>query len=204
MFGDLLSGDGVVERLQLAGRVGVMALHGGLEAGTAEAATGVAEAVDASLYTVVQPEGLRLHVPSTMVDPRDSEALRTFLGYVALAISFHGFGRPGYEDAVLVGGSNRRVAAAVGRALARRTSLRPVVDLATMPPELRGVHPANPVNLPEFGGVQLELSAGARRAPFVDELVAAVAAVAAEEQRSLCVGPGGRGTAHRGASPSAL
>ena len=37
-----------------------------------------------------------------------------------------------------------------------------VSDLALIPPEFRGLHPANPVNRPPAGGVQVELPPSAR------------------------------------------
>ena len=44
-----------------------------------------------------------------------------------------------------------------------------------MPPELRGVHPANPVNRPRLGGVQIELPPRIRREPDVPRLIDALA-----------------------------
>ena len=54
-----------------------------------------------------------------------------------------------------------------------------VDDLDVMPPKLRGVHPANPVNRPRHGGVQIELPPRIRREPDVPRLVAALARFAA-------------------------
>jgi phage replication-related protein YjqB (UPF0714/DUF867 family) len=50
-----------------------------------------------------------------------------------------------------------------------------VDDLELMPPELRGVHPANPVNRPRGGGVQIELPPRIRRDPDASRLIEALA-----------------------------
>lgn len=185
LLADLISLPGVVETSRLDGAVGVMAIHGGLEAGTAEAAARIAGRSHSSVYAVVQPDDLRWHVPSIRFDPAQSVALRAFLEHVRLAVSLHGFGRRGLEDVVLVGGSNRRVARLIGDAIERRSPARVIADLDAIPSGLRGTHAANPVNLPEFGGVQLELSAGARQPDVLSQIVHAVASVLAAEQRGL-------------------
>jgi phage replication-related protein YjqB (UPF0714/DUF867 family) len=186
---DLIATDGVVEESKLRGRVGVMALHGGLEAGTAEAARRCARLAGASLYTVEQPPDFRWHVPSTRFDPAESEGLRSFLEHVQLAVSFHGFGRQGLEGTVLLGGTNERLRHRLAAAVARATPLRPVADPESIPAGLRGAHPRNPVNLPDFGGVQIELSPQAREETTIVGLVHAVAAVLAAEQSSVCAAP---------------
>ena len=60
----------------LGSSFGFLALHGGLEAGTAEIAQAAAVASNASIYAVVQPDDLRWHVPSHAFDPAQSDALR--------------------------------------------------------------------------------------------------------------------------------
>jgi phage replication-related protein YjqB (UPF0714/DUF867 family) len=186
MLAGLLESDGVVETSTLRGRVGVMALHGGLEHRTAEAADQVARAAAASYYSVVQPDDLRWHVPSTHFDPSQSAQLTRFLEFVSLAVSFHGFGRRGMEGTVLLGGSNRRFAATLARAIGAATDLEPVADLGRIPSRLRGLHPRNPVNLPELGGVQLELSPQAREPEPLRALIDAVAKAITAEQASVC------------------
>ena len=186
MLDELLASEGVREELILGAPVGVMAIHGGIEEGTAEAAHQIARSTGASHYAVVQPPDLAWHIPSVEYDPRKSERLSAFLEHVGLAISLHGFGRGTFDDAVLLGGRNRRVAAALAKAIARRAPLRVISDLDHIPAELRGVHPANPVNLPARGGVQLELSTGARSATNLQAVVEAVAAVLSAEMGSLC------------------
>ncbi len=186
MLADLLATPGVVETLDLRGPAGVMALHGGLEHETAAIAAQAAAAAGASSYRVVLPDDLAWHVPSTRFDPTQSDRLRRFLEHVRLAVSVHGFGRRGLERTVLVGGGNRRLAGRVAAALLRHTSLRVVDHVDGMPPGLRGLHPRNPVNLPAGGGVQLELSPGAREPEAAAGVAAAVASVLQAEQRSLC------------------
>ena len=92
VLADLIGTDGVVEELVLRGPVGVMALHGGLEAGTAPAGRQCARLAGASFYAVVQPGDFRWHVPSTRFDPLESRKLTTFLEHVKMAVSIHGFG----------------------------------------------------------------------------------------------------------------
>ena len=80
-----------------------------------------------------------------------------------MAIALHGYGRVAQPRRLLLGGTNRRLAAVLGAALAARLAGFEVVsDLADIPAELRGLHPANPVNRPAAGGVQLELPPSAR------------------------------------------
>jgi phage replication-related protein YjqB (UPF0714/DUF867 family) len=159
----LLGHPEVVERAVRRGPVGVMAFHGGLEAATAEIAVAAAAASGASLYLVVQPAHLRWHVPSHEVDPARSERLSSWLAHVRLAVAVHGYGRPRQPRRVLVGGRSRAPAEVVARHLAAALpELAVVTELDDMPPELRGLHPANPVNRPAGGGVQVELPPSAR------------------------------------------
>ncbi len=187
MLADLLATPGVTERLELRGEAGVLALHGGLEEQTDAIAAEVARRSGASLYAVVQPDDLAWHVPSVQYHPNASDKLRRFLEHVRLAVSVHGFGRQGLDRAVLVGGANRPLAARIAAALRRRAPLRVIDDLDAIPKRLRGMSPRNPVNLPELGGVQLELSPGARTPEVRPALVAALAGALAAEQRSICV-----------------
>jgi phage replication-related protein YjqB (UPF0714/DUF867 family) len=181
MFAQLLASDGVVEELDLAAPVGLMALHGGLESGTETLVQRVAGATGASRYAVVQPADLRWHVPSIRCDPAASEHLSRFLTYVDVVLSVHGYGRRGFEHTVLLGGSNRSLAAAIAGAIAETTSLDVISDLGAIPRALRGVHPANPVNLPQLGGVQIELPSGARSDGQLDTLAGALSGVVASE-----------------------
>ena len=188
MLAELLAHDGVVEVCELGSRFGIMAFHGGnLERGTDAIAAAAAERAGASLYAVLQPPDLRWHVPSVAFDPAHSPALARFLGHVEVAVSVHGYGRDGWWTRLLLGGSNRPLAAALGAALRARLDGFTVVDeLDDVPAELRGVHPRNPVNRPAGGGVQLELpprvragtGAPTHRPEYAEAVVAALAEVA--------------------------
>jgi len=141
---------------------------------------------------VVQPHDLKHHVPSHRHDPAESELLAGFLDHVDVVVSVHGYrGHDALQEALLVGGRDRELAAEL--ALLLRASLPgyPVVDdLTRIPPRLRGLDPRNPVNRCARG-VQLELphpiraigpygrgdDADARRA-HTDLLVAVLAAFA--------------------------
>ena len=163
-WAELLAHPDVEERAVIRSDVGVIAIHGGLEAGTAEMATAMAVAAGASLYVVAQPPALRWHAPSHLLDP-DRSGLGAWLRHVRVAVSLHGYGRVHRPRRILLGGRNRDLA----RRLA--AGLRPVLpgyevvtDLAEMPPGLQGLHPSNPVNRPLLAGVQLELPPSARGA----------------------------------------
>jgi phage replication-related protein YjqB (UPF0714/DUF867 family) len=191
-FTELLSTDGVEEHLTLRGRFGFMAFHGGaLEAMTDVIAAAAAERSDASYYGVVQPPGMRLHISSTKVRPDESVALAAFVEHVDVVVTVHGYGRRGLYTSLLLGGANRVLAEHVA---VRLRPLLPaydvVTDLDSIPPELRGLHRENPVNLPRRGGVQIELPPRVRGAspmwwdwehgltPHTESLVAGLAAAA--------------------------
>jgi phage replication-related protein YjqB (UPF0714/DUF867 family) len=127
-----LAQPGVVEVCELRGHFGFMAFHGGaLEERTDLIAT---------------------------VRPADSPALARFIEHVDVVVTVHGYGRWGMFTAVLLGGRNRQLAASIADRL--RPALdgyEVITDLDAIPRELRGLHPENPVNLPRFDGVQIEL-----------------------------------------------
>jgi len=177
MLQELLAHPGVVEDMRLGSRVGVMALHGGIEDETSELATEVAESTGASLYAVIQPDDLAWHVPSIEYHVQHSDQLDRYLSHIDRVVSLHGFGRPHLKRSILVGGANRPLAASVGAILRRHTDVRVVDQLDEIPAGLRGCHPANPVNQTTGGGVQLELSASVRWEPDRTDLVEALAAV---------------------------
>ncbi|HUJ65576.1 MAG TPA: poly-gamma-glutamate hydrolase family protein [Acidimicrobiales bacterium] len=198
-WAELLDHPEVVEGAIKRSAVGVMAFHGGLEAGTAEIAEAVADASGASLYFVNQPAALRWHVPSRAVDPARSPLLADWLKHVQVAIALHGYGRIRQPRRILLGGRNRVLAKRLAdRLLGTLSGFEMVTDLAAMPAELRGLHPDNPVNRPQSGGVQVELPPSARgttpRPPdpawgpggaparIVEALVAGIA----EYERSSC------------------
>ena len=184
----------MVEVLELRGRFGFMAFHGGsLEERTDVIAAAAAERAGASYYGVLQPEDLQWHLPSTQVTPAGSTALATFLAHVEVNVAVHGYGRSGYWTTLLVGGTNRELADRLGATVAEALpGYEVATDLDRIPGGLRGLHPDNPVNLSRCGGVQLELPPRVRgntpRCPPPDEhglvpdaraLVDALASVAA-------------------------
>ena len=158
-FATLLAQPGVEEHSTLRGRVGVMAYHGGnLELMTDVIASRVATESDASYYAVIQPPGMRRHLPSTLVDPRESDVLAAFLHHADIVMTIHGFGRRGMFTSLLLGGQNRKFAEHVGVELRITLPAYDIVtDINSIPRPLRGQHPRNPVNVPRHRGVQIEL-----------------------------------------------
>jgi phage replication-related protein YjqB (UPF0714/DUF867 family) len=157
-WAELLAHPDVTTTVTLASDVGLLAYHGGVETATFEVASAAARRSGASLYALHQPETLRWHVPSALVDPGEDPGLASVLDHVRVALSIHGYGRRGRPWDILLGGTNRALAAVLAATLRARLPDIPVVDdLATIPPALRGLHPANPVNRPADGGVQVEL-----------------------------------------------
>ena len=190
MLAELLATDGVEESCELRSRIGVMAFHGGsLEVMTDIIAKAVAERAGASLYTIRQPRGFRWHIPSTMIDPSHSDALRAFLEHVDTAVAIHGwgtdgftqdptyrgdpdpasvfrFGRDGVDRPLLVGGRNRTLAARIAGALRDALPTYDVIDdLDEIPKHCRGTNPRNLCNRMREGGVQLELTPRVRGLP---------------------------------------
>ncbi|MET8693695.1 poly-gamma-glutamate hydrolase family protein [Streptomyces bauhiniae] len=147
--------------LHLGGPIGLLALHGGVEGGTAELAREVATRTGATLLTFTQPSGPRKHIPSTRMTP--CTPLTTFLTHATLTISLHGHNRRAAPRTIYVGGSNRPAARLVAAALSRwAPAFVPITTLSEIPHPLRGLHPDNPVNQTRDGGVQLELPVHAR------------------------------------------
>ena len=159
MFDQLLAHEGVEEVLELRGKFGFMAYHGGgLEEMTDVIARAAAEMSNASYYGVHQPVGMEWHIPSTKVSPEHSRKLSDFLEHVDIVVTVHGFGRIGMWATLLLGGTNRDLAHHVGSHIRLRLPAYDVrTNLDDIPSELRGLHPKNPVNLPRRGGAQLEL-----------------------------------------------
>lgn len=158
MLADLLAHPGVDESSEIAGPVGFLALHGGLERGTAEIARAAAVRSGASWYAVVQPPDLRWHVPSHRFDPDQSHRLARVLDHCDVVVSIHGYGRDDLWTTLLLGGDDRSRARALGRHLrAVLPEYEVLDDLDAIPRELRGIDPRNPVNRARAGGVQVEL-----------------------------------------------
>jgi phage replication-related protein YjqB (UPF0714/DUF867 family) len=195
MLTELLEREDVSEELQLRSRFGFMAYHGGtLEKATDTVAREAAANAGASYYGIVQHQEDPTHIASTSVSPAHSDRLAAFLDHVAVVVSVHGFGRDDRRRSVLLGGRNRSLAhhlAAYGRAALPSYSFHTALD--EIPPELAGMHPRNPVNLPRSAGVQVELPPtvrwhyeargwsdhhGVGRAPQLDALIASLASAA--------------------------
>jgi len=158
VFAELLACPGVEQHVEFRSGFGFLALHGGLEPGTAELADAAATTSGASIYTVVQPDDLRWHVPAHRMAPSDAPSLAEFLDHVDVVVSLHGYQRADLPRAVLVGGAHRGLAGRLGERLRVALPDYDVIDdLARIPADLRGVHPRNPVNLTRAGGIQLEL-----------------------------------------------
>lgn len=154
----LLALPGVSEVCTLRSRFGFMAYHGGrLEEVTDVIASMAATLADASYYGILHPDDAP-HLPSTAFQPSASPTLASFLDHVEVVVTVHGYGREGLWTTLLAGGSNRPLAAHVAAHVRSALPDYEVLDdLDAIPDGLRGLHPANPVNLPPAGGVQLEL-----------------------------------------------
>ena len=157
---------GVEQEASLRSRFGFMAYHGGgLEEATDVIARAAAEASGSSYYGVLHPPKWSLHLPSTKVDPAESELLAEFLDHVDVVLTIHGFGRRSLMTSLLLGGRNRELATHVAGHLRRELPAYQIVDdLDRIPTELRGIHERNPVNLPPKAGVQIELPGRVRGA----------------------------------------
>ena len=155
---DLLAVPGVEESSTLRSRFGFLAIHGGgLEKMTDVIAERAAGAAGASVYVVRHPDHYPHHLSSASYAAAESERLAEFLDHVEVAVSLHGYGRIGRSTQLLAGGGNRELAAHLAETIAL-PGYSIVTDLESIPRELRGMHPDNPVNKPRGGGTQLELT----------------------------------------------
>ena len=187
---ELLQRDEVREVAALRGAVGLMALHGGIEPPTYRIAREAAACTEASLYAVVQP-GHRDkvgHLTSTRYDRTQSELLDAFLDRVQIVLSVHGMNRRDMNDRIALGGKNRPLAAEIARAM-RRAGLDAIDDLDQIPGYLRGAHRANPVNIPRYGGVQIEIGRDLRLDPGkVSDLTEVITMTARSQMEDLAIG----------------
>ncbi len=164
-FPQVLDLPDVVERCELRSPFGFMAFHGGnLERRTEGIAAEAARRSGSSVYSVIQPDGMRHHFPSATVDPVHSDTLAGFIDHCRVVIAVHGYGRHGHWNDLLCGGQNRQLALHTAEHLRAVLPDRynVVTHLGDIPKALRGVHPANPVNRPRNKGMQLELPPGVR------------------------------------------
>lgn len=153
----LLGQPGVTEVSTLRSRFGFLAIHGGgLEEMTDVIAERAAQSAGASVYVVRHPDRYPHHLSSALFDPAESPRLAEFLEHVDVAVSLHGYGRIGRATQLLAGGRNRALAAHLARHI-QVAGYQVITDLDHIPPELRGLHPRNPVNRVRDGGAQLEL-----------------------------------------------
>ncbi|MCC5475529.1 poly-gamma-glutamate hydrolase family protein [Streptomyces sp. NPDC059680] len=188
-----IEGTPLVAALLPGSEIGLLALHGSNEGGTAQLADLVARRCGATSLVFTQP-GVRqpVHIPSARMAAGHSALLREFLDRVSLTVSLHGHMRPEAPHTIFLGGGNRAAARVLAEALAAGAPQFPAVtDLAAIPADLRGVHPRNPVNLTRLGGVQVELPLLARTGggadippgPVAEALTAGVKALGAAASR---------------------
>ncbi|MGB5757037.1 MAG: poly-gamma-glutamate hydrolase family protein [Acidimicrobiales bacterium] len=158
-FAELLTKPGVIEVSDLRSRFGFCAFHGGnLERVTEQIASEAAARSGSSFYGVLQPAGMRHHIPSKLVSPDESPRLKAFIEHCDVVVALHGYGRQGHFTSLLCGGANRDLAYHVAHHV--RSALpayRTIDEIEEIPKALRGLHPDNPCNLSSRGGVQLEL-----------------------------------------------
>lgn len=158
-FGELLARPGVLEISDLRSRFGFCAFHGGnLERVTEQIASEAAARSGSSFYAVIQPPGMRHHIPSALVSPDESPGLKAFIEHCDVVVAVHGYGRRNLFTSLLCGGQNRELASHVAHHVrAQLPAYRTIDEIEEIPRALRGLHPDNPCNLPSQGGVQLEL-----------------------------------------------
>lgn len=197
-FSELLAKPGVIEVSDLRSRFGFCAFHGGnLERVTEQIASEAAARSGSSFYGVIQPKGMRHHIPSALVSPDESLALKAFIEHCDVVVAIHGYGRRGHFTSLLCGGGNRELAGHVATHVrAAVPAYNTIDDIDKIPKALRGLHPDNPCNLTSLGGVQLELPPRVRglsplarywpanakrnkRFPHVNHLIEGLAAAAA-------------------------
>lgn len=158
-FSELLAKPGVIEVSDLRSHFGFCAFHGGnLERVTEQIASEAAARSGSSFYAVLQPQGMRHHIPSAQVSPDQSPKLKEFIEHCDVVVAVHGYGRRGYFTSLLCGGGNRELAAHVSHHIRNvLPAYRTIDNIDDIPKGLRGLHPNNPCNLTSGGGVQLEL-----------------------------------------------
>ncbi|MEV6118327.1 poly-gamma-glutamate hydrolase family protein [Streptomyces sp. NPDC052109] len=192
MVATLVPGDGI----------GLLALHGSNEGGTAQLAETVARHCGATSLVFTQPGVHRpVHIPSPRMAAEPCGLLREFLERVSLTVSLHGHKRPEAPHAVFLGGRHRDAAHVLADALTVHAPHFPAVtDLSAIPSGLRGVHPRNPVNLTRLAGVQVELPLLARTRGGADIPPREVVEALVTGVRELGRGAGSRAAGHAAAA----
>ncbi|MQY33678.1 hypothetical protein SRB17_16410 [Streptomyces sp. RB17] len=198
-----IDGTPLVAALVPGSGIGLLALHGSNEGGTAELADLVARRCGATSLVFTQP-GVRrpVHIPSARMAADHCALLREFLEHVSLTVSVHGHMRPEAPHTIFLGGANRPAAHVLASALAAGAPQFPAVtDLTAIPADLRGVHPRNPVNLTRLRGVQVELPLSARTSGGADIPPQAVAEALTAGVKELSSLAPRAGAPQRGAGP---
>lgn len=137
--------------------LGVLALHAGIEAGTGELAHEIGR-THGCTSLVVRQAGTTLdhHRPSHHYTADRVPEMGSYLAQVRFSLSLHGHNRR--TRAIYLGGRNRTEAYQLAGVLRPALPDWDLVDqLSEIPDGLRGVNPANPVNMSEAGGVQVEI-----------------------------------------------
>lgn len=92
-FIDVAAEPGVHEILDLRSTFGFCAFHGGnLERLTDQIASEAAARSGASFYGMLQPKGMRNHVPSALVGAHPTPKLSSFLDHCDVVVAIHGYG----------------------------------------------------------------------------------------------------------------
>lgn len=189
-FVEIAAEPGVHEVLDIRSTFGFCAFHGGnLERLTDQIASEAAARSGSSFYGLLQPKGMRNHIPSALVGENPTPKLQSFVDHCDVVVAIHGYGIKGRWTDLLFGGSNRPLAAHVAQSVRKHLPQYHVIDdLEKIPKRLRGMHPANPCNLATNGGLQIELpprvrglsplalywpsgSGGTRRFPHTQHLI---------------------------------
>ncbi len=158
-FVEVAAEPGVHEVLDLRSTFGFCAFHGGnLERLTDQIASEAAARSGASFYGMLQPKGMRNHIPSALIGENPTPKLKSFLDHCDVVVAIHGYGLKGRWTDLLFGGTNRPLAEHVARSVRSHLPQYHVIDdIEKIPKRLRGLHPTNPCNLPTHGGLQIEL-----------------------------------------------
>ncbi|WP_225095117.1 poly-gamma-glutamate hydrolase family protein [Streptomyces sp. CoH27] len=153
------------------GDIGLLALHGSGEGGTAQLAGSVARRCGVTSLVFTQPDtAVPVHLPSPRMAVDHCALLHEFRSRVSLTVSLHGHLRQEAWHTLFLGGANRAASLVLARELAvLEPRFRIVTDLEEIPAGLRGLHARNPVNLTRLAGVQVELPLPARTTGASDD-----------------------------------